>query len=120
MTVASLSPCLDLVTTQVKSACRYEYSILVAVLRLMTKIVQEISWQLSVDTVQHWMSFTQLLMHHDREDVVLLVAGLLGAMIKVKNVPLLIEVYRYCKLNGFLINIVYNKFAFVLQQAPGC
>ena len=94
----ALEPCLDLLGTQLKAAASsFEYPLLLSILKLMTKLVEQssVASQLTVETVQRWIELSRWLINStQRRDVLSHVALLLRALIKVKKVPLLIEVYR--------------------------
>ena len=94
----ALEPCLDLLATQLESAASsFEYPLLLSTLRLMTKLTEQspVASQLTVHTIQRWMELSRWLINAtQRRDVLSHVALLLRALIKIKKVPLLIEVYR--------------------------
>lgn len=98
VTPESVKPTVDLLAEEVKSADHYEFPLLMSLLHLMRKVAEQHQCvlQLDIDTVQSWMKLSSRLIRTTRNRQVLArTAHLLRAMIKVKNVPLLIEVYRY-------------------------
>ena len=96
ISTSSLKLCLDFLAMQVELNYHLEYSILVTVLQLMTGMIEQNASQLSVETIQQWLQLTKWVLQSTRRHILLsLVAKLFRSMIKIKNVPLLIEVYRY-------------------------
>lgn len=97
ITLESTKPCLELLNDQVKSASHYEYSLLISMIQLMTCLTEQnvVASVLPLETIQSWMEITNWLIRSTRcREVLTHVVKLLRAVIKVKNVSLLIEVYR--------------------------
>lgn len=94
----SLEPCLELLAIQLKAAASsFEYPLLLSILKLMTILIEQssVASQLTVETIQQWMELSRWLVNStQRRDVLSHVALLLRSLIKLKKVPLLIEVYR--------------------------
>ncbi|KAK4015632.1 hypothetical protein OUZ56_030607 [Daphnia magna] len=93
----AVKSCFDFLEDQVKSATKYEYPLLISMLQLMTSLAEQhiVSSHLPLETIQSWMEVASWLIRSTRSREVLThVAKLLRAVVKVKNVSLLIEVYR--------------------------
>ena len=101
----SLQPALELLGRQVHSARLYQYPILITMLQLMTCLISGVPSEIRIDTLQLWMDFANWLMQSDKPAALQQVSRLFRAMIQVKNVPLLIEVYRY-----IFLFIIYESF----------
>ena len=100
----SLKSCLDFLNTQIELDYYLEYPILVTILQVMTCLIEQNASQLTVETMQRWIQLTQWVLESTRrQDLLSRVARLLRSMIKVKNIPLLIEVYRYLLFCRYLI-----------------
>ncbi|EFX69271.1 hypothetical protein DAPPUDRAFT_228726, partial [Daphnia pulex] len=97
VTPEAMKPCFDLMEHQVKSATKYEYPLLISMLQLMTCLAEQqiVASHLPLETIQHWMEVSSWVICSARSREILThVAKLLRAIVKVKNVSLLIEVYR--------------------------
>ena len=97
ITPEALKPCLDLLELQLSYADHYEYPLMVSMLQLMTCLAEQrsVASQLTADMIKRWMDVSNRQVRStNRQDVLSRVALLLRTMIKIKNVPLLIEVYR--------------------------
>lgn len=73
-------------------------------LQLMTSLAEQhiVSSHLPLETIQSWMEVASWLIRSTRSREVLThVAKLLRAVVKVKNVSLLIEVYRFKSIFGY-------------------
>jgi hypothetical protein len=98
VTPEAMKPCFDLLEHQVKSATKYEYPLLISMLQLMTCLAEQqiVASHLPLETIQHWMEVSSWVICSARSREILThVAKLLRAIVKVKNVSLLIEVYRF-------------------------
>ena len=96
ISTSSLKLSLDFLETQVELNHHSDHSVLVSILQLMTCLTEQNAAQLSVETIQQWLQLSKWVLQSSRKQILLsLVAKLFRAMIKVKNVPLLIEVYRH-------------------------
>ena len=96
ISTSSLKLSLDLLETQVELEYHFDHSVLVSILQLKTCLTEQNAAQLSVETIQQWLQLSKWVLQSSRKQILLsLVARLFRAMIKVKNVPLLIEVYRH-------------------------
>lgn len=72
-----------------------QYAVLVSQLRLMTSLVEGVASQVTADSLQLWMDAAHWLVDAGRRpDLLRPLARLYRALIHIKNVPLLIEVYR--------------------------
>ncbi len=92
-------PCLNRLSELVKSAATHRCPdpVLMSLLGLMSVLAEQrsVASQLPVETIQSWMDLTKLLVGLTRrQDVLCRVALVLRTLIKIKNVPLLMEVYR--------------------------
>jgi competence protein ComGF len=113
VTPEAMKPCFNLLEHQVKSATKYEYPLLISMLQLMTCLAEQhiVASHLPLETIQRWMELSNWVICSTRSREVLThVAKLLRAIVKVKNVSLLIEVYRLNKITEkFLYFFFYNN-----------
>ena len=89
---------MDLVQQLVGSSSSYEYPLLMSTIQLMTCLAEQhvVASILPQEAIQSWMELSSWLIRSSQSSQMLgHVARLLRAVIKVKNVTLLIEVYRY-------------------------
>ena len=110
-----VKPCLDLLKDQVESAGHYEYPLLISMLQLMTCLTEQnvVSSHLPLETIQRWMEISNWLIRSTRcRGILTHVAKLLRAVIKIKNVTLLIEVYRFSLLVNCLLIVFSNSKSF--------
>ena len=111
ISTSSLKLSLDLLETQAELNYHVDHSVLVSILQLMTCLIEQNAAQLSVETIQQWLQLSKWVLRSSRKQILLsLVAKLFRAMIKVKNVPLLIEVYRHLAAD------LYDAFDTMQQQ----
>ena len=111
ISTSSLKLSLDFLETQVELNHHSDHSVLVSILQLMTCLTEQNAAQLSVETIQQWLQLSKWVLQSSRKQILLsLVAKLFRAMIKVKNVPLLIEVYRHLAAD------LYDAFNTMQQQ----
>ena len=111
ISTSSLKLSLDLLETQVELEYHFDHSVLVSILQLKTCLTEQNAAQLSVETIQQWLQLSKWVLQSSRKQILLsLVAKLFRAMIKVKNVPLLIEVYRHLAAD------LYDAFNTMQQQ----
>lgn len=97
ITPEALKPCLHLLERQVESSDHYQYPLVASMFHVMTCLAEQrsVASQLTVQMIKGWMDVCNRLVESTQHRGLLSrAAHFLRTMIKIRNVPLLIEVYR--------------------------